>query len=114
LKKGHKWQEHGLIFVTTKGTAMPQHWYYKSAREEIAAAARIRAVSLHTLRKTGASILESLGVSRAETQVALRHKRPSVTDTYVSIYMEQRQEHIEQLADLIDGPSIPHSTLKVG
>jgi hypothetical protein len=46
--------------------------------------------------------------------MALRHKRPSVTDIYVSVYMEQRREHIEQLADLlIDGP-IPHSTLKVG
>ena len=75
----------------------------------------IRPVSLHTLRKTGASLLESLGVSRAETQVALRHKRPSVTDIYVSVYMEQRREHMEELADLlIDGPSIPHSTLKVG
>ena len=34
---------------------------------------------------------------------------------HVSVYMEQRREHIEQLSDLlIDVPSIPHSTLKVG
>ncbi len=48
-------------------------------KSSISTAAEIRPVSLHTLRKTGASILESLGVSRAETQVALRHKPPSVT-----------------------------------
>ena len=90
-------------------------WYSDSLKVEIATRAGIRPVSLHTPRKTGASLLESLGVSRAETQVALRHKRPSVTDIYVSVYMEQRREHMEELADLlIDGPSIPHSTLKVG
>jgi integrase len=114
LRKGSKWQDHGLIFTTSTGNVLPPNWYHVGPKSSISTAAEIRPVSLHTLRKTGASILESLGVSRAETQVALRHKRPSVTDTYVSIYMEQRQEHIEQLADLIDGTSIPHSALKVG
>ena len=89
-------------------------WYHMGPKSSISTAAEIRPVSLHTLRKTGASLLESLGVSRAETQVALPHKRPSVTDIYASVYMEQRREYIEQLADLrIDEP-IPYSTLKVG
>ena len=65
--------------------------------------AGVRAVSLHTLRKTGASILESLGVSRAETQEALRHKRSTVTDCYVSVYMERRREHIELMAAAPNG-----------
>ena len=114
LKKGNKWQDHGLIFTTSTGNVLPPNWYHMGPKSSISTAAEIRPVSLHTLRKTGASLLESLGVSRAETQVALRHKRPSVTDIYVSVYMEQRREHMEELADLlIDGP-IPHSTLKVG
>ena len=95
LGKGDKWQDLGLIFTTSKGTVLPHYWMYKSQNSEIAQNAGVRYVSLHTLRKTGATILESLGVSRAETQVALRHKRPTATDDYVAVYMEQRREHIE-------------------
>ena len=115
LSKGDQWQDHGLIFTTSKGTVMPYHWFYKLLTTEISGRAGVRYVSLHTLRKTGATILESLGVSRAETQVALRHKRPSVTDDYVSVYMEQRREHMEQVAALLtEGRPFPQSSLKVG
>ena len=114
LKKGGKWQDHGLIFTTSKGTVMPQHWFYQSLNAEITGRAGVRRVSLHTLRKTGASILESLGVSRAETQAALRHKGSTVTDGYVAVYMEQRREHIEQVAALlVDELPFPQSSLKV-
>ncbi|MFP6644924.1 MAG: tyrosine-type recombinase/integrase, partial [Candidatus Latescibacterota bacterium] len=75
MKKGDKWQDHGLIFTTAKGTPMPYNWFCKGTDAEIAKRAGVRRVSLHTLRKTGASILESLGADRAETQEALRHKR---------------------------------------
>ena len=66
--------------------------------------------------KNGSFVLESLGVSRAETQEALRQRRPAVTDTYVSVYMEQRREHIEQVAALLTNgqPSVPQSSPKVG
>jgi integrase len=115
LRKGDKWRDDGLIFTTSKGTVVPHHWYYRSLKPEISIRADVRAVSLHTLRKTGASILESLGVSRAETKVALRHKRNTVTDDYVSVYMEQRREHIEEVAALLtEGQSFPQSSLKVG
>jgi integrase len=115
LKQGSKWQDQGLIFTTVKGTAMPHQCYCKSLKQEAADGAGVRSVSLHTLRKTGASILESLGVSRAETQVALRHKRPTVTDDYVAVYMEQRRRNIEEVARLVTQtlPS-PQSSLKVG
>ena len=43
------------------------------------------------------------GVSRSETMEALRHKRGSVTDRYVTLDMEQRRQHIEQLAGLLTG-----------
>ena len=77
--------------------------------------AEVRRVSLHTLRKTGALILESLGVTRAETQEALRHKRPTVTAIYVSVYMEQPRKHMEEVAALLTGdPPFPQSSLKVG
>ena len=115
LKKGTRWQEQGLIFATSKGTVLPHNWLGKALNAAIAHSAGVRRVSLHTLRKTGASMLESLGVSRAETQEALRHKRPTVTDGYVSVYMEQRRQHIEQLADLLtQPPSFPQSSLKLG
>jgi integrase len=113
LGKGARWKDEGLIFTTSKGTALPHNWINKGLNAQIAQKAGVRYVSLHTLRKTGATILESLGVSRAETQVALRHKRPAVTDNYVSVYMEQRREHMEQVARLFTEP-FPQSSLKVG
>ena len=114
LKVGEKWQDHGLIFTGSKGRVLPHYWMYQGLNSEIAEKAGVRYVSLHTLRKTGATIVESLGVSRAETQVALRHKRPTVTDDYVAVYMEQRREHIEQVARLITEDPFPQSSLKVG
>ena len=115
LKAGAKWTDLGLIFTTGLGNPMHHCWFNESLKVEIARRADIRPVSLHTLRKTGASILESLGVSRAETQEALRHKRTTVTDGYVSVYMDKRREHIEQLADLVTGgPVSPQTSLKVG
>ena len=115
LRKGQKWQEHGLVFTTSKGTPLIYNWYGVGPKHAIATEANVRPVSFHTLRKTGASLLESLGVSRSETQEALRHKRTTVTDGYVSVYMRQRREHIEDLArTLVDVPSFPQSSLKVG
>ena len=107
--------EHDLIFTTRNGTPLGHCWYSDTLGKSLAEKSGLRPISLHTFRKTGASILESLGVSRAETQVALRHKRPSVTDTYVRVYMEERREHIEQTANLLfDTPSFPQSSLKAG
>ena len=90
---------------------MSQTWHPRIVKR-----ASLRHVSLHTLRKTGASLLESIpGVAREETQAALRHKRLSVTDRYVAVYMEQRRHHIEQLAELLTNhPPFPQSSLKVG
>ena len=114
LKKGDKWQDHGLISTTAKGTPMPYNWFCKGTDAEIAERGGVRRVSLHTLRKTGASILESLGADRAETQEALRHKRPTVTDVYVSVYMEQRRKHMEEVAALLTGdPPFPQSSLNL-
>ena len=117
LKKGDKWQDHGLIFTTSKGTALP-HWQMSQRwHREIVKAAGLRYVSLHTLRKTGSTILEAqIGVSRQEVMAALRHKRQTVTDAYVAYNVEHRREHIEQLADLLtDGlPACPQLALKVG
>ena len=115
LKKGADWQDLDLVFTSATGRPLSHSWYTNGVKEVITSNAGVRGVSLHTLRKTGATILESLGVSRAETQEALRHKRPTITDTYVSVYMDKRRQHIEQVADLlIDGPSFPQSSLKVG
>ena len=114
LKSGTKWQDEGLIFTTGTGSPLHHCWFNERLKFEIAERAGIRPVSLHTLRKTGASILESSGVSRAETQEALRHKRVSVTDGYVSVYMDQRRQHMEEVAMLItDDLPAPQTSLKV-
>ena len=102
LMNGSQWQEMDLIFpAPTKGTPVQHSQLSGKWHPEICKAAGLRHVSLHTLRKTGASILEGMGVSRPETMAALRHKRGTVTDRYVGIDMQQRRQHIEALADLL-------------
>ncbi|MFP6590156.1 MAG: tyrosine-type recombinase/integrase, partial [Candidatus Latescibacterota bacterium] len=101
LKKGDKWRDHDLIFPTGKGTPV-SHIASEKWHPGIVEAAGLRYVSLHTLRKTGATILETeIGASRQEVQAALRHKRPTVTDVYVAYQVEQRRHHIDRLAALI-------------
>ena len=36
LRKGDKWQDHGLISTTPKGTPMPHNWFCKGTDAEIA------------------------------------------------------------------------------
>ncbi len=102
LMKGERWEDHDLIFPSRKGlpltyNVMSQFWH-----PQVVEKAGLRYVSLHTLRKTGSTILEGIpGVSRQETMAALRHKRATVTDRYVAIDMEQRRGHIEEVAALL-------------
>ncbi len=76
VEEGHKWQDNNLIFPTSKGTPLYHNWFCKkvggaSVNEEIAERAGIRRISEHSLRKTGAPILESeLGVSREIAKAA--------------------------------------------
>ena len=114
LRHAADWQDLEIIFPTRSGRPLGHCWYSDKIKDSIVTKAGVRPVSLHTFRKTGASILESLGVSRAETQEALRHKRVTVTDAYVAVYMKERRAHIEQLANLIMEGPVPHSSLKVG
>lgn len=114
LRHASEWQDMDLIFPTRHGTPLGHAWYTDKIKASIVAKAGVRPISLHTFRKTGASILESLGVSRSETQEALRHKRVTVTDAYVAVYMQQRKESIEQLANLLFEGPVPQSSLKVG
>ena len=51
LKKGDRWQDHGLIFPTSNGTAMSRNWFYKSANAEISQNAGVRYVSLTHLEE---------------------------------------------------------------
>jgi hypothetical protein len=122
LKKGDKWQDNDLIFPTSKGTPLYHNWFCKkvagaSLNEEIAKRAGVRRISEHSLRKTGATILETeLGASREIVKAALRHRRDSVTDVYVSYDAESLRPHIDKLAALVtdDLPStFPQPSLKL-
>jgi integrase len=107
LKKGKAWQDHGLIFATSKGTALPHNWFCKlvngmSLNERIAKRAGVRRVSEHTLRKSGSTILETeLVTPREVVGAALRHSGQSTTDVYVRYNAESLRPYIEKLAALV-------------
>ena len=102
-----KWQDNDLIFCTAKGTPLLHNWFVrkingKSLNERISEAAGLRRVSEHTLRKTGATLLEvELRVPRAVVQAALRHQRQNVTDVYVNYDAQAVGPYIEELATLV-------------
>ena len=114
LKKGEKWEDNDLIFTTSKGTPLPHNWFCKqikgmSLNARIAEDAGVRRISEHTLRKTGATILETeLGAPRQVVQAALRHRRTSVTDVYVRYDAEALRPYIEELAEVVTD-SLPTS-----
>lgn len=109
--RGTEWEDNDLIFPTFRGALLNHCWCSDGLKQRMANKAGVRPV---TLRKTGATLLEGLQVSSAETQEALRHKRPSVADRYVAVSMEQRRGHIEELAALLYAPQFPLPSLKAG
>ena len=82
LKAGSKWQDIGLVFTSSTGTALDE----RNVRREFAAmlkAAELLAMRIHDLRHTCASLLLARGVHPRVVMETLRHSQISFTlDTY--------------------------------
>ena len=118
--KMREWEDNDLIFCTSKGAPMFHTWFTrkihgKSLGERIAEKAGVRYVSEHTLRKTGATILETeLLAPRRSVQAALRHRGQSVTDVYVNYDSEAVRPYIEKLAAVVFAHNLPTNSPNSG
>ena len=73
-----------LIFTTREGAALP-HWKLSARWHPDICKGPGYDTSACTLRNTGSSILEGMGVSRSETMEALRHQRGTLTHRCIGI-----------------------------
>lgn len=75
---GRAWQENGLVFTTRTGRPVEPRNFVRSFHR-ICAASGIRAIKLHHLRHTTATLLKNLGVPARDAQLILGHSRLAVT-----------------------------------
>jgi integrase len=89
----------GLIFTTRSGKPVEPRNLVRSFRR-ICANAKIRAIKVHHLRHTTATLLKNLGVPARDAQLILGHSRLAVT---LEIYThEDRQGQKDALGKISD------------
>jgi integrase len=85
LLAGSRWQDHGLVFITTIGTPLEAS---NLSRSFLATLARTgtRRVRFHNLRHSAATPLQALGIPDVVIADILGHSRISTTmDMYVKV-----------------------------
>ncbi len=102
LAAGSKWQEHGLVFATRKGTPLePRN--INRAFAALCEKAQVRPIRVHDLRHSCATLLFTMGVDAATVQRVLRHSSITVTTgTYVDVIYEVQHDAVDRLSVLFD------------
>jgi integrase len=96
---GEAWQDSGLVHTTKTGKPIEPRNLVRSFRR-ICASAEIRAIKVHHLRHTTATLLKNLGVPARDAQLILGHSRLAVT---LEIYThEDRQGQKDALGKISD------------
>jgi integrase len=88
---GRAWQDNGLVFTTRTGRPVEPRNFVRSFRR-ICAASGIRAIKLHHLRHTTATLLKNLGVPARDAQLILGHSRLAVTQE-IYTHEDQQAQH---------------------
>jgi integrase len=96
---GEAWQDSGLVHTTKTGKPIEPRNLVRSFRR-ICVGAEIRAIKVHHLRHTTATLLKNLGVPARDAQLILGHSRLAVT---LEIYThEDRQGQKDALGKISD------------
>ena len=102
VEMGSAWPDTDLIFTTRTGRPVEPRNLVRSFRR-ICQVNQIRAVRLHDIRHTVASLLKSLGVPARDAQVILGHSRLAVTlEIYTHTDEEAQLDALTRLHDLLD------------
>jgi integrase len=98
---GPMWQPHDLVFTTAVGTPIHPRNDYRTFRRLIENAG-LRAVRLHDLRHTAASLLLAEGVAARVVMEILGHSQISITlNTYTHVDPERNRDAAERLERLL-------------
>ena len=98
---GGDWTDTGLVFTTTKGTALD----YANLRRDFKAAlrfAKLPDLTLHGLRHTCATLLMVQGVHPRVVMETLGHSQISLTlDTYSRVSSDLQAQAADRMDELI-------------
>ena len=106
---GRAWQDNGLVFTTKTGRPIEPRNLVRSFKR-ISDAHGLRAIKVHHLRHTTATLLKNLRIPARDAQLILGHSRLAVT---LEIYShEDKQAHRDALGKISDalggsGPVAP-------
>jgi len=98
---GDRWQEHGLIFPSTKGTILSP-WNVYKAFKELSKKAGLPEIRLHDLRHTAATLMLKQGVHPKIVQERLGHSDIALTlNTYSHVLPTLQNEAAAKLDELL-------------
>ena len=102
---GRAWQDTGLVFTTRSGLPIEPRNLVRSFRR-ICDRNQIRAIKVHHLRHTTASLLKKLRVAPRDAQMILGHAYISTTmQIYTHVDQEARDDALASLNKLLGGTS---------
>jgi integrase len=103
LLAGDRWQECGLIFTSTAGTAMDPGNFYVRYRAALARAG-LHDHTFHDLRHTASTLLVRQGVHPRVAMEILGHSQIAVTmDVYAHVVADAMREAVASIEDALGG-----------
>ena len=101
LSAGPEWSEAGLVFTTTRGTAIDGDNLRRAYQAHLRKAG-LPVTSFHSLRHSAATFMLALGVQPKVVAEMLGHSRISVTmDTYSHVLPHLQDEAAEKMDGLL-------------
>jgi integrase len=102
LKAGESYQDHDLIFATSKGTTLNDRNVTERVFHPALKAAGLRRIRFHDLRHTCASLLINQGESPKYVQKQMRHASIQMTfDRYGHLFPEANREAVRRLDEAL-------------
>jgi integrase len=99
---GLAWHDSGLVFTTRYGTPVEPRNFHRSFKTRCATA-RVPTVSVHTTRRTCASMLVALDVHPRVAMQILRHSQIAVTmNVYSEVSSRETREALKRLGKQLD------------
>ena len=96
-RAGDAWQESGLVFTSTIGTALDDR-NVRRAFKELLTEAKLPAMRIHDLRHTCATLLLAQGVNPRVVMEQLGHSQINLTlDTYSHVLPSVQKEAAQQM-----------------
>jgi integrase len=100
---GTKWQQTELVFTTRHGTPLEPRNFHRDFKVRCRKA-RVREISVHTTRRTCASLLVALDVHSRVAMQILRHSQIAVTmNIYSEAPSKATQTALKRLSRHLDG-----------